>query len=333
MRQLDDLLIEEDDTVRVQPCVSPIWDTAITTIALADADLPAYHPALLRSVRWLLEQEVRGPGDWADRGHKVEPTGWHFQYRNDFYPDLDDTAMVILALQRTSLADSPEVKAATERGVDWLLAMQNRDGGWAAYDRDIDNQVLTKVPFADHNAMLDPSCADITMRVVELLGVLGYRADHPAIARALDYLWQDPGAAGLLVRPLGGQLHLRDLAGPPGPRRDRLPDGPPRTSAGPSTGSSRSSRSTAAGASRRLSYDDPSLDGPRRADRLADRLGRPRPVAAGPGQERGRPPGRRSSSSTRQAADGTWVEARLHRAPASRGSSTSSTTSTGSTSR
>ena len=190
MRQLDDLLIEEDGAVRVQPCVSPIWDTAITTIALADGDLPAYHPALLRSVRWLLEREIRVRGDWVDRGVRVEPSGWSFQYRNEYYPDVDDTAMVLLALQRTSLVDSPEVKAATERGVDWILAMQNRDGGWAAFDRDVTNQILTKVPFADHNAILDPSCADITMRIVELLGGLGYRADHPAIARALDYIWK-----------------------------------------------------------------------------------------------------------------------------------------------
>lgn len=196
MRQLDDLLIEEDGAVRVQPCVSPIWDTAITTIALADGDLPAYHPSLLRSVRWLLEREVRVRGDWVDRGVRVEPSGWSFQYRNEFYPDVDDTAMVLLALQRTSLVDSPEVKAATERGVDWILAMQNRDGGWAAFDRDVTNQILTKVPFADHNAILDPSCADITMRIVELLGGLGYRADHPAIARALDYTWKTQETQG-----------------------------------------------------------------------------------------------------------------------------------------
>jgi squalene-hopene/tetraprenyl-beta-curcumene cyclase len=190
MQQLDDLRIEEAGAVRLQPCVSPVWDTAITTIALADADLPAYHPTLLRSVRWLLDREIRVRGDWVDRGVKVEPSGWPFQFRNEFYPDVDDTAMVLLALQRTSLVDNPEVKAATERGVRWILAMQNRDGGWAAFDRDVTNQVLTKVPFADHNAILDPSCADITMRVVELLGTLGYRADHPAIARALDYVWK-----------------------------------------------------------------------------------------------------------------------------------------------
>ncbi len=190
MRQLDDLLIEEDGAVRVQPCVSPTWDTAITTIALADSDIPAFHPALLRSARWLLEREVRSPGDWSRRGSKVEPSGWHFQYQNEHYPDIDDTAMVLLALQRTTLVDSPEVRAATGRGVDWILSLQNRDGGWAAYDRDVTNRVLTKIPFADHNAILDPSCADITLRVVELLGLLGHRADHPAIARALDYVWK-----------------------------------------------------------------------------------------------------------------------------------------------
>jgi squalene-hopene/tetraprenyl-beta-curcumene cyclase len=190
LRQLDDLMIEEEGTIRLQPCLSPVWDTAITTIALADARLPGYHPALFAAVRWLLEKEVRRPGDWVVRKRGVEPTGWHFQFHNERYPDLDDTAMVLLALQRTALAEAPEVRAATARGVDWLLAMQNRDGGWAAYDVDIDNEVLTKVPFADHNAMLDPSCADITARVLELLGTLGYRADHPAAARALDYLWR-----------------------------------------------------------------------------------------------------------------------------------------------
>lgn len=190
LRQLDDLLIEEAGSVRVQPCVSPVWDTAITTIALANSGLPNFHPALMSAVRWLLDKEVRSPGDWHRRLGGLEPTGWHFQYRNDFYPDIDDTAMVLLALHSTALADSPEVQAATRRAVDWVLALQNRDGGWAAYDKDIDNQLLTKLPFADHNAMLDPSCADITARVLEVLGTLGYRADHPAIARALDYLWR-----------------------------------------------------------------------------------------------------------------------------------------------
>jgi squalene-hopene/tetraprenyl-beta-curcumene cyclase len=189
-RQLEDLLIEEDGKVRVQPCVSPIWDTAISMIALADAKVPAYHPSLLRAARWLLGKEVRVAGDWQVRRPGVEAGGWHFQFNNEYYPDIDDTAMVLLALHRTSLADTPEVQDATRRAVNWLLAMQNRDGGWAAFDVDIDNEVLTKVPFADHNAMLDPSCADITARILEILGMFGHRSDHPAIARALDYLWR-----------------------------------------------------------------------------------------------------------------------------------------------
>ena len=194
LRQLEDLCIEEGDSIRVQPCLSPVWDTAIATIALADAGLPDSHPARARSVRWLLDKEVRVAGDWQARGVRAEPTGWHFQHQNERYPDIDDTAMVVLALHATAPRADPGVLAATARAEAWLLALQNSDGGWAAYDRDINNQVLTKVTFADHNAMLDPSCADITMRVVEMLGTLGHRRDHPAIARALDYLWatQEP---------------------------------------------------------------------------------------------------------------------------------------------
>jgi squalene-hopene/tetraprenyl-beta-curcumene cyclase len=190
LAKLEELLIEEDGSVRVQPCLSPVWDTAISTIALADSGLPDFHPALLRSVRWMLDKEVRRPGDWHVRRPGVEPTGWYFQFQNELYPDIDDTAMVVLALARTSLADDPDVEQARQRAVRWILAMQNRDGGWAAFDADIDNQVLTKVPFADHNAILDPSCADITARVLEMLGSAGYDSDDPAVGRALDYLWK-----------------------------------------------------------------------------------------------------------------------------------------------
>ena len=183
MKQLDDLHIAEDDRVRVQPCLSPVWDTAIASIALADARVPADHPAWRRAVRVAARQGGPEPGRLADPRPGVEPTGWHFQFHNAFYPDLDDSAMVVLGLNRSPLANDPAVQAATRRGVNWLLSMQNRDGGWAAYDVDIDNQVLTQLPFADHNAMLDPSCADITARVLELLGTLGYRG-RPSVGRA-----------------------------------------------------------------------------------------------------------------------------------------------------
>jgi squalene-hopene/tetraprenyl-beta-curcumene cyclase len=209
LQQLDDLMIPEDDTLRLQPCVSPVWDTALTLIGLADAGTPAESDAVRRGVDWLLEKEVRRPGDWSLANPGLEPGGWFFEYRNGFYPDTDDTAMVLMALARcapvTRDADpvftfraqdpAPPRKASasrltdpTRRATNWLLGMQNRDGGWAAFDRDIDRKVLERVPFADHNAMLDPSCPDITARVLEALGHHGYSTAQPQVQRALAFL-------------------------------------------------------------------------------------------------------------------------------------------------
>ena len=188
LRQLDDLIIEEGDTVRLQPCFSPVWDTALTLNALTDAGVPGWHPAMAGGARWLLAKEVRRRGDWSVANPDLEPGGWFFEYRNGFYPDTDDTAMVLMALAKTGHATSAEGRPAVERGLRWLLAMQNSDGGWAAFDRDINRELLTQVPFADHNAMLDPSCPDITARVLEALGHLGFRVGHPQVNRALEHL-------------------------------------------------------------------------------------------------------------------------------------------------
>lgn len=254
LKQLDDLMIEEKDTLRVQPCFSPVWDTALAVNALAVCPPPrtnqaapaghgvhgphgdhaaktgkhhASHAAaadepLAQAARWLLEREVRRPGDWSVLNPGVEPGGWFFEYRNGFYPDTDDTAMVLMGLARSGhawrrdlrpsrelydhwlngSAFSPVLQPrrghkkmtledaipAAQRAVRWLLAMQNQDGGWAAFDRDINREFLTKVPFADHNAMLDPSCPDITARVLEALGEFGFRADHPQVQRGLRFI-------------------------------------------------------------------------------------------------------------------------------------------------
>jgi squalene-hopene/tetraprenyl-beta-curcumene cyclase len=183
--------IEEGDTIRLQPCVSPVWDTCIAMVALEEAGLPPDHPALVKSAEWILSKQVLGPGDWQVKNKDAEPGGWVFEFRNDFYPDVDDTAFVLMALQRVKFPDAKRMEAAVRRGIQWLLSMQNRDGGWGAFDRDNDKALLCNIPFADHNAMIDPSTADVTARVLECLGRYGWTAGHPAVQRGLKFLLKD----------------------------------------------------------------------------------------------------------------------------------------------
>ena len=188
--------IEDDDTIRMQPCVSPVWDTCIAMVSLEEAGMPPDHPALVKAADWMLSKQVLGPGDWQIKNKDAEPGGWAFEFRNDFYPDVDDTAFVLMALQRVKHPDTNRVEGAIRRGIEWLLSMQNRDGGWGAFDRDNDRAFLCNIPFADHNAMIDPSTADVTARVVECLGRFGWPADHPAIVRALKFLLKDQSSDG-----------------------------------------------------------------------------------------------------------------------------------------
>ena len=183
--------IEEGDTLRMQPCVSPVWDTCIAMVALEEAGVAPDHPSLVKAADWLLSKQVLGHGDWQVKNKDAEPGGWAFEFRNDFYPDVDDTAFVLMALQRVKYPDPARMEGAIRRGIQWLLSMQNRDGGWGAFDRDNDHNFLCNIPFADHNAMIDPSTADVTARVVECLGLFGWPARHPAIQRALKFLLKD----------------------------------------------------------------------------------------------------------------------------------------------
>jgi squalene-hopene/tetraprenyl-beta-curcumene cyclase len=183
--------IEEADAIRMQPCVSPVWDTCIAMVALEEAGLPPDHPALVKAADWILSKQVMGPGDWQIKNKDAEPGGWAFEFRNDFYPDVDDTAFVLMALQRVKYPDLHRMEGAIRRGIQWLLSMQNRDGGWGAFDRDNDRKFLCNIPFADHNAMIDPSTADVTARVVECLGRFGWPAEHPVIQRAVRFLLRD----------------------------------------------------------------------------------------------------------------------------------------------
>ncbi len=188
--------IEEGDTLRVQPCVSPVWDTAVTMFSLQEAGLPADHPALVKAARWLLDRQVLGGGDWQVKNPGVDPGGWAFEFRNDFYPDVDDTGFVLMALQRVDYPDSARMEEALRRGTAWVLSMQNRDGGWGAFDRDNDSTFLTRVPFADHNAMIDPSTGDLTGRVLEYLGRMGWPSTDPRIERGVRFLQRDQNQDG-----------------------------------------------------------------------------------------------------------------------------------------
>ncbi len=218
-RQLDSLVIDEEgsESARLQPCKSPVWDTAITVRALSDSGVRPACPTVRRAVDWLLERQITRRGDWAETV-QAEPGGWCFEHTNDSYPDLDDTAMVLMAL-RAQFAPSPQrpealppelrvadhrtraaddevertaamqkTTVAIERGLRWMLAMQNKDGGWGAFDRNNNRRFLCHVPFADHNAMIDPSTPDVTGRVLESLGKLGHRVGDPAVDRAVDYV-------------------------------------------------------------------------------------------------------------------------------------------------
>jgi squalene-hopene/tetraprenyl-beta-curcumene cyclase len=190
------LEIEDNDTIRLQPCVSPVWDTAIAVNSLLEAGLPADHPALIKAAGWLLDRQVMGPGDWQVRNRDADPGGWAFEFRNDPYPDVDDTAFVIMALRQIAYPDRPRLEYSLRRGLRWLLSMQNRDGGWGAFDRDNDHSILMRVPFADHNAMIDPSTEDVTSRVLECLGRSGWPASHPTVQHALRYLSEQQTSEG-----------------------------------------------------------------------------------------------------------------------------------------
>ena len=188
-RELKRLQHETEDDVRIEPCFSPVWDTAIVAICLRESGLPADHPILRRAMEWVMDKEIRFRGDWQYKNPaSVEPSGWAFEYANKWNPDVDDTAMVLLAL-RLIPTDHPERRdECFRRGLKWMMSFQCKDGGWGAFDRDCTKNILERVPFADHNAMLDPECADITARILELLGYEGVGMENEQVRKAVQYL-------------------------------------------------------------------------------------------------------------------------------------------------
>jgi squalene-hopene/tetraprenyl-beta-curcumene cyclase len=182
---------------RLEACQSPVWDTALALIALLDAGVPADDPDVVRGAEWIVDEEIRVPGDWAVRRPGLAPGGWAFEFANDGYPDTDDTAEVILALRRVAGGRSEGRAAAIDRGVEWLVGMQSRDGGWGAFDADNTRTLCEKLPFCDFGAVIDPPSADVTAHIVEALAAEGHagtadpptRGDRRSDPRESDMRW------------------------------------------------------------------------------------------------------------------------------------------------
>jgi squalene-hopene/tetraprenyl-beta-curcumene cyclase len=199
--QLRSLTIEEKHTARLQPCLSPVWDTALTLRALTASGMTIDGKPAARAIDWLLDKEVTRRGDWATHVD-APPGGWFFEHHNDFYPDVDDTAMVMIALRAIEESGVGGQESATgqlssrrrgivsacERARRWIVAMQNRDGGWGAFDKDNDAEFLCRVPFADHNAMIDPSTPDLTGRALEALATWNAKPADQVVRRGVEFL-------------------------------------------------------------------------------------------------------------------------------------------------
>ena len=199
LREIEDLEVYDSvgvgdqrvEAMHLQPCHSPIWDTSLLMNALVEVGMPQDHPSLQKACAYLMSRQTTTVGDWKFSSPKAEPGGWYFQFENEMYPDVDDSAVVLMALSKVRMAQTDELQDSIRRGAKWVLAMQGSDGGWGAYDKDNNRIVFNYIPFADHHALLDPSTADLTGRCLEMLAALGYDRTHPAVAPALVFLKRD----------------------------------------------------------------------------------------------------------------------------------------------
>jgi squalene-hopene/tetraprenyl-beta-curcumene cyclase len=187
LQALEFFTLEEDERTRLQSCISPVWDTALAIRALAAAGIPPEHPAMAQATGWLLSQQIFKPGDWSIKCPDLPPGGWAFEFVNNWYPDVDDSSMVLVALKE-GLADTARHEAALQRGINWCLGMQSKNGGFASFDKDNTKEWLNAIPFGDLKALVDPPTEDITARILEMMGAFGHSLDHPAAVRALAFL-------------------------------------------------------------------------------------------------------------------------------------------------
>jgi len=190
LKNLQDLEVPDpaDSSLRIRPCFTPTWDTAICMIALLKSGLAADHPRIIKAADWLISKEIRRFGDWHVKNPYPDASCWAFEFHNECYPDVDDTAMVLLALQLAKSSGPVRQKWVMQRATGWMMSFQCRNGGFAAFDRDITKAWLEKIPFADHNAILDPPCSCISGRVLEVLGSQAYSIHHPTVAKTIVFL-------------------------------------------------------------------------------------------------------------------------------------------------
>ncbi|MBD2252249.1 squalene--hopene cyclase [Nostoc parmelioides] len=196
LQAIDNFAIETADCYRVQPCVSPVWDTAWVIRALIDSGIAPDHPAIVKAGEWLLQKQILDYGDWNVKNRQGKPGAWAFEFENRFYPDVDDTAVVVMALHAAKLPHEQLKQKACDRALQWVASMQCKPGGWAAFDIDNDQDWLNSVPYGDLKAMIDPNTADVTARVIEMLGACNLSIDSHDLERALTYLLNEQEKEG-----------------------------------------------------------------------------------------------------------------------------------------
>jgi len=188
LQAVDNFAIETEDSYHIQPCISPVWDTAWVMRALVDSGTPADHPAVVRAGEWLLQKQILDYGDWAVKNRQGEPGAWAFEFDNRFYPDVDDSAVVVMALHGVKLPNEKLKQQAITRALRWIASMQCKPGGWGAFDVDNDQEWLNALPYADLKAMIDPNTADVTARVAEMLGICHLSIEPDKLSKAITYL-------------------------------------------------------------------------------------------------------------------------------------------------
>lgn len=196
LKAVDNFAIETEDTYCVQPCVSPVWDTAWAIRALIDSGFAPDHPAIVQAGEWLIDKQILDYGDWNVKNRQGKPGAWAFEFDNRFYPDVDDSAVVVMALHQAKLPNVKLKQAAIARALNWIATMQCKPGGWAAFDLDNDQDWLNSVPYGDLKAMIDPNTADVTARVLEMLGACNLSIDNQNFERAIAYILREQEPEG-----------------------------------------------------------------------------------------------------------------------------------------